>query len=77
VLFLHNTSGYQAFSTCEELRTLIQHHQVESESCSLQVTVSFGLTTLQTQDSPQSLFARADEALYQAKMMGRNQVQVV
>ncbi|MEC9262285.1 MAG: GGDEF domain-containing protein [Pseudomonadota bacterium] len=77
VLFLHNTSGYQAFSTCEELRTLIQHHQVESESCSLQVTVSFGITTLQTQDSPQSVFARADEALYQAKIMGRNQVHVV
>ena len=77
VLFLHNTSGHRAFSTCEELRTLIQQHQVEFESRSLSVTASFGITSLQTEDSPQSVFARADKALYQAKTMGRNQVQVV
>lgn len=77
VLFLHNTSGHRAFSTCEELRTLIQQHQVEIESRSLSVTASFGITSLQTQDSPHSVFARADKALYQAKTMGRNQVQVV
>ncbi|MDG6095854.1 GGDEF domain-containing protein [Alteromonas sp. ZYF713] len=77
VLFLHNTSGHRAFSTCEELRTLIQQHQVEFESRSLSVTASFGITSLQTQDSPHSVFARADKALYQAKTMGRNQVQVV
>ena len=77
VLFLHNTSGHRAFSTCEELRTLIQGHQLEFDSRSLNVTASFGITSLQTQDSPQSVFARADKALYQAKTMGRNQVQVV
>lgn len=77
VLFLHNTSGHRAFSTCEELRTLIQQHQVEFESRSLSVTASFGITSMQTEDSPQSVFARADKALYQAKTMGRNQVQVV
>ena len=76
VLFLHNTSGHRAFSTCEELRTLIQGHQLEFDSRSLNVTASFGITSLQTQDSPQSVFARADKALYQAKTMGRNQVQV-
>lgn len=36
------------------------------------VTVSLGLTQMRQQDSLQTLIARADEALYQAKQAGRN-----
>ncbi|WP_296043579.1 GGDEF domain-containing protein [uncultured Alteromonas sp.] len=76
VIFLHNTCGHRAFSTCEELRTLIQQHAVAYQSHKMDVTASFGITSLLTNDSPDSVFARADKALYQAKSMGRNQVQV-
>lgn len=37
-----------------------------------QVTVSLGVTTLSEHDSSESLFERADKALYQAKNAGRN-----
>jgi diguanylate cyclase (GGDEF)-like protein len=41
----------------------------------LRMTVSLGVSTLETDDDPATLFARADEALYQAKLEGRNRVQ--
>lgn len=38
------------------------------------VTISLGLAQMRTQDSLQSLIARADAALYQAKQQGRNRL---
>jgi PleD family two-component response regulator len=38
------------------------------------MTVSIGVSVLTVNDSPVSLFARADQALYSAKRNGRNQV---
>nr|WP_198009935.1 diguanylate cyclase [Legionella tunisiensis] len=38
------------------------------------MTVSFGLTTLTQGDELEGLLHRADKAVYQAKLGGRNQV---
>jgi len=38
------------------------------------MTVSIGISALNDQDMPTTLFARADQALYNAKRNGRNQV---
>ena len=38
------------------------------------VTASFGVTELQFGDDPDAMLARADQALYQAKKLGRNRV---
>jgi diguanylate cyclase (GGDEF)-like protein len=38
------------------------------------VTASFGVTEIQQGDTPETMFARADRALYLAKERGRNQV---
>ncbi len=42
----------------------------------LAVTISIGLTELTPADDDQSLLARADAALYEAKVNGRNQVRI-
>jgi diguanylate cyclase len=38
------------------------------------ITASFGVATLQPQQSEQDLIAAADAALYRAKALGRNRV---
>jgi len=38
------------------------------------LTASFGVTELQSGDTPESIFRRADRAVYKAKAMGRNTV---
>ena len=41
----------------------------------MRVTVGRGVRTLEADEDPAALFAGADEALYQDKLEGRNQVQ--
>jgi diguanylate cyclase (GGDEF)-like protein/PAS domain S-box-containing protein len=40
----------------------------------IRLTMSFGVAQAQTGDDPESLFKRADEALYEAKQSGKNRV---
>jgi len=55
----------------EKLRLLIAAHNFPEVG---QLTCSFGLSGLRPGDSAAGMVARADEALYQAKSQGRNQV---
>ena len=41
------------------------------------MTASFGVADFHRDDSADSLFARADQALYRAKENGRNRVEIV
>jgi diguanylate cyclase (GGDEF)-like protein/PAS domain S-box-containing protein len=59
----------------ERLRQHIATMSVESAGTLIQITVSIGLTALTRADvSTDAILARADQALYQAKAGGRNQV---
>ncbi len=42
---------------------------------SYQITISLGVASLREGETTELLLSRADEALYQAKHLGRNQVQ--
>ncbi len=55
----------------EQLRAIIAEQQILEVG---KVTASFGVALLQPQESLSQLFIRADQALYQAKKQGRNQV---
>ena len=58
----------------EKLRKNIEKDEVLHQLINHKVTASFGLTTLNAQDTIDSLLKRADEALYEAKGNGKNQI---
>lgn len=71
VVLLRGGSEEDAHAAFERFRTNIAGYafpQVRS------VTVSVGFTAVRHQDTPNVAFARADQAVYQAKHHGRNQV---
>lgn len=69
-IILPDTSAEQAKLVAERNRTQIE--QLASQYGP--VTLSFGVTAVQTDDTREEIYARADRSLYQAKRQGRNQV---
>lgn len=61
-----------AVSLAESLRGIIASHPFE---CPEPVTISLGVTSVQPDDSLESLMERVDRALYKAKHNGRNRVE--
>lgn len=71
---LPRTALADAVNVAERIRTAIEAHPVKAERAVITLTASLGVTTIRADDSPVSLFKRADEALQAAKLRGRNQV---
>ena len=71
VIILPDTDMLEARHLAERLRSLIANYRFEVID---QLTVSLGVTTLQPTDDSRSCLKRLDDALYQAKFAGRNQV---
>ncbi|ABD87403.1 diguanylate cyclase [Rhodopseudomonas palustris] len=72
-LLVTGSSRMEAYVVAEKLRTAIAHvafDQVGRVSC------SFGVTEYRDGDIPELMVARADGALYQAKLNGRNRVEL-
>jgi len=74
VLLLSHCNQDSACLKAEEIRTRI----MDLKPAGLDVTASFGVSSIQNDHSDDltSLFARADEAVYQSKENGRNRVTV-
>lgn len=66
----------KAEAACQLAEVLRQHIASLDEAELPKFTVSFGVTQYQPQDDEDSILNRADQALYQAKAMGRNRVQL-
>ncbi|MES9939566.1 MAG: GGDEF domain-containing protein [Candidatus Thiodiazotropha sp. 6PLUC1] len=73
VVVLNGTDQLGANLLAERIRENIENLRIESLK-KLQVTLSLGVTMMSSGDTTESLFKRADSALYQAKNQGRNQV---
>lgn len=73
VIMLPETNLEQAILVAQKLRSTIQNHTFEN---SLKVTVSLGISQYHKKDEAKDFFKRADEALYKAKELWKNRVEI-
>lgn len=74
VALLSETHMDQAFQTAERIRKAVQLAPIENNKALIKITTSVGIASIAPSDDFNALFQRADDALYQAKANGRNQV---
>lgn len=75
VFIFERTTEDSAKKILESLRTAIEGCQFSYRDNKVNVTVSLGLATVKPDDTPESVFMRADAAMYRAKCNGRNRVE--
>ncbi|MBF0265618.1 MAG: GGDEF domain-containing protein [Gammaproteobacteria bacterium] len=74
IVLLNNTSRSGALLLAERIRQQIESTHLNIDNNKIQYTTSIGVTSIQDRDDKESIFKRADSALYQAKNNGRNRV---
>ena len=77
LMLLPMTELSSATLLVERLRAGIEKQTYQFEGTTISVTASFGITQHAPQDSADKMIDRADKALYQAKLAGRNCVKVI
>lgn len=75
VVLMPETTKSQAIQAGEKLRQAIELTEFSYKANKVPVTISIGLTEAEPSDpTGEDVFIRADEAMYQAKLGGKNQV---
>lgn len=76
VVLLNNTDVEGARLLAERIRQAIEEIKCEGFGADFTMTVSAGVAALKADEDMNTLLQRADTALYQAKLGGRNRVEV-
>ena len=63
----------KAYALAERIRKVIERHEFENVG---EITVSFGVTEYKDTDTENSFIKRADDAMYKAKKISRNRVEI-
>ncbi len=74
MLVLPGTSLYLSVQLAEKLRKKIDGHEINLGDKRITVTASFGVASLENKPDRNSLVREADERLYKAKSIGKNNV---
>lgn len=74
VLILSGSTEQNAMEIAERIRQTIQMSRFEFEKKLIPITISIGVALKKTGDDWDSLYERADRALYTSKQSGRNRV---
>lgn len=77
VIIVPNVSLAAGLAVAEKVRgnvTAVEFKLFKNSDVTAKVTVSIGVAEIRPEDDPASFFKNADQALYQAKSAGRNQV---
>lgn len=76
LLLLPDTNQDQGYLLAEKLRTIIERTGFYKDSVKIQLTITFGVSTIRAGQTVNELISEADEALYEGKRRGRNCVVV-
>lgn len=76
VVIMPETKAEAAYKSLEKLRGIIQNCAFHFRDRRVEITASCGITESRGDDTPESVFQRADTALYQAKEKGRNRCEI-
>lgn len=74
IILLNDISTTQAHAVAQRLRLRIQSERLEVNGANIGVTASFGIAFVDADSCFDAAVSSADEALYEAKALGRNQV---
>lgn len=74
VVLLGNTKSEKAYDVADRILTSVRDINMQVEEQQVDLTVSIGMACLSKQDTSESLFKRADTAMYSAKNDGRDQI---
>ena len=75
-ILLPDTGIEQAKSIAERLRTMVAANEIISGDLAFKITVSIGIAPTTQEGSLEDFFGAADRALYRAKELGRNRIEV-
>ncbi|ASP38070.1 hypothetical protein CHH28_04965 [Bacterioplanes sanyensis] len=76
VMLMPETTAEEAMVATEKLRTTIEKAPFHFKQQPVQITMSFGIAEFHALEDPETVFDRADKALYKAKAEGRNRSQL-
>lgn len=74
VLILQATPMKTAMEVAERIRSTVESHPFIFEGRRIPVTISIGVSSKNAEDTWESMYERADKALYSSKQNGRNRV---
>lgn len=74
IMVLDDTAIEEALCLANRIRTNVKKSPIQYDGREYSVTLSLGVASLNEDDTPESLTARADNALYFAKRDGRDKV---
>jgi diguanylate cyclase (GGDEF)-like protein len=74
VLVLPDSTLYNAVQVAHKIRKMIENQRVQFEGKSIAVSASFGVAGLENKKDGCCLLREADERLYEAKSLGKNNV---
>lgn len=76
VILLSNSDCQQSSRIADRVLDSVRDINMQLSGQALDLSVSIGMACLDTQDTAQTLFDRADAAMYEAKNEGRDQIKV-
>lgn len=76
VILMPGTSAEQASLAVDKIRKAVEKSPFNFHGQPVQITLSLGVAEVRKDDSVEGLFSRADKALYKAKELGRNRIEL-